>query len=216
MKRTLLIAALIFTAFLSKKAFAGGPQYEQAMKSSVSQLDSAIAPEQFIQLANTFERIAGAESKEWLPDYYAAYCYVLAGFTQHKDKKSIDDYLDKAESLINKADALAPNNAEIYAVKGFIDQGRIMVDPATRGKKYGTLASQQFKTAEKIDSLNPRPYFLEGQGLFHTPKMFGGGKEKAKPVLEKAVVEYHVFKPASDFAPHWGKKMADDLLKQCE
>ena len=92
-----------------------------------------------------------------------------------------------------------------------------MVDPMSRGRKYGTIANQFYKTAEKLDSLsNPRPLYLGGQGLFYTPKMFGGGKERAKPVLALSVVKYATFKPASDIAPHWGQKQATDLLKQCE
>ncbi len=216
MKKLLKIALVISVFFFAKNIYADGPQYQQAMKSALSQMDSAVAPEQYMQLANTFERISGVETREWLPDYYAAYCYALVAFTEHKDKKGIDDLMDKADALISKAGALSPNNSEIVTVKGLINSGRIMVDPMSRGKKYGTLANQDYKTAEKLDSFNPRPFFLEGQGLFYTPKMFGGGKERAKPVLASAVSRYKVFKPSSAISPNWGQKMAEDLLKQCE
>jgi len=216
MKKLLKITFVVSVFLLAKKNYADGPQYQQAMKNAVSQMDSAVAPEQYMQLANTFERIAGVETKEWLPDYYAAYCYAIVAFTEKKDKKGIDDLMDKADALISKADALSPNNSEITTVKGLINSGRIMVDPISRGKKYGTLANQDYKAAEKLDSLNPRPLFLEGQGLFYTPKMFGGGKERAKPVLATAVTKYKTFKPATDISPNWGQKMAADLLKQCD
>ena len=215
MKKLLTILLLISASFFSKKLYADTPQYQQAMKNAVTQLDSASTKEQFMQLANSFERIGGAESKEWLPDYYAAYCYAMTSFIG-QDKKTIDTYMDQAEGLLNKADALSPNNSEIMTLRGLINSSRIMVDPMSRGRKYGPIANQNYKAAEKLDSLNPRPYLLEGQGLFYTPKMFGGGKERAKPVIESAVAKYKTFKPASDIAPHWGQKMAEGLLKQCE
>jgi len=216
MKNLFKIALFFFVSLFANNIYADGPQYQQAMKNALSQMDSAVAPEQYMQLANTFERIAGVEAKEWLPNYYAAYCYALVAFTEHKDKKGIDDLMDKADALINKADALSPNNSEIITVKGLINSGRIMVDPMSRGKKYGTLANLDYMAAEKLDSLNPRPLFLEGQGLFYTPKMFGGGKDRAKPVLTAAVARYKIFKPMTDISPNWGQKMAEDLLKQCE
>ncbi len=215
MKKTAFILFFGLSVMTTGKALAVGPQYFQAMKNSITSLDSVYAPQQYMQLANTFNRIAGVETKEWLPDYYSAFCYTMAVFTS-KDKKSYDTYLDQADAMIKKADSLAPNNSEIITLKGLISSGRIMVDPMSRGKKYGTIANQYYKQAEKLDTANPRPLFLEGQGLFYTPKMFGGGKDKAKPVLEKALDKYKAFKPESEIAPHWGKKQAEDMLKQCE
>ena len=213
-----LLAAYIFILISCVSAgniYGAGPEYQQAMKTSIAALDSVVVPQQYMQLANNFTRIANVESAEWLPDYYAAYCFAMSVFTSH-DKKNIDTYLDQADLLIKKADSISPDNSEIITVKGLISSARIMADPMSRGKKYGTLANQQYKQAEKLDSLNPRPVLLEGQGLFYTPKMFGGGKDKAKPVIEKALVKYNLFKPANDIAPHWGRKMAEDMLKQCQ
>jgi hypothetical protein len=66
-----------------------------------------------------------------------------------------------------------------------------------------------------LDPNNPRLYYLEGAGIFGTPEQYGGGKAKAKPVLEKAVAlfksEQH--KPLH---PHWGQKQAEDMLAQCQ
>src|ERR1022692_3611392 len=151
MKKSIFIAIISFCTLLSNSTFAGSPQYLSAMKSAVSQLDSAYAPSQYLQLANTFERIAGVEKSEWLPDYYAAYCYAMFVFSAH-DKKSVYMYMDKAEALINKADSIKPNNSEIITVKGLINSGRIMVDPMSRGKKYGIKANENYSAAMKLDS----------------------------------------------------------------
>jgi len=201
-----------FTVHMSAQ---GSEQFQTAMKANLALLDSAKTDGALIQLANTFERIAGAESKEWLPNYYAAYCYSMSVFMT-TDKKDIDQYMDKADALLNKADSLNPNNSEVVTLKGLVCVGRIMVNPMARGKKYGPISNDYYEKAKKLDDSNPRPYFLQGQSAFHTPKMFGGGKDKAKAFLEIAVVKYKTFKPASAIAPHWGEIPAIDLLKQCD
>jgi hypothetical protein len=215
MKNIVFIILIIFGSASTSKLFAGNDQYLQAMKTAVTALDSAKNMQDFQQLANTFERIGGVETKEWLPDYYAAYCYTMVVFTG-RNKKTVDEYMDRAESLINKADSLNPRNSEIYTVIGLVNSGRIMADPASRGRKYGPLSGEWYEKAKKLDENNPRPYYLQGQGAFYTPKMFGGGKEKAKPLLETAVAKYKIFKPQSHIAPHWGEYMASELLKQCQ
>lgn len=215
MKKITLILLIGFISAFSKNASAkGGPEYTQAMKTAVATMDTTKSANGFLQLAGNFERIAGVETAEWLPDYYAAYCYAMYVFIG-MDKKTVDDYMDKAEALINKADGLKPDNSEIITVKGLVNGGRIMKDPASRGRKYGTLANDLYEKAKKLDDSNPRPYLLQGQGKFYTPKMFGGGKDKAKPLLQTAVDKYKTFKPESDIAPHWGEAFATMLLSQC-
>lgn len=212
MKKLIILSlALCFNLAL----FAGGDQYMNAMKTGVANLDSAKTAETLQRLSNQFQRIANVEQKEWLPYYYSAYCIAGSAFLL-KDKSKLDDFLDNAQSLINKADSLNPNNSEIYTVKALILSGRIAVNPMARGRKYGTMSGQMSDKAKELDPTNPRPYLLQGQGLFYTPSMFGGGKDKAKPVLEEAIKKFQVFKPATDIAPHWGMDRAKMLLEQCK
>jgi len=48
------------------------------------------------------------------------------------------------------------------------------------------------------------------------PKMFGGGKEAAKPLFQKANEKFLSFKPADVLSPNWGKEQNEQLLKSCE
>jgi hypothetical protein len=70
--------------------------------------------------------------------------------------------------------------------------------------------------AIKLDAENPRAYLLKGTGLMYRPPQFGGGKDKAIPVLETAVEKYKTFKPSSSIMPHWGEKRAQEVLEQCK
>ena len=50
----------------------------------------------------------------------------------------------------------------------------------------------------QLDTLNPRPEYLIGVGVFHTPEQFGGGPVNAKPILEKSLAKFEKFKSEND------------------
>jgi hypothetical protein len=204
---TTMIAACLSTAAQNKK-------YISAMEKNVAELDTTRDAAKLQNLANNFERIAGAEKTEWLPSYYAAYCYVNMTYSTKGDM--IDTYCDKADKFIAKADSLSPNNSEIYTLKAQIAGARISVNPMARGQKYGMESAELREKAKDLDKTNPRPYYLEGTAYFYTPPMFGGGKDKAKPSFEKALKMYEEFKPASSIAPNWGKGATQYFLKECD
>lgn len=211
MKKLFILALFAVTAF---QATAQNKKYIATMEKNIAALDSTRDGAGLQNLANTFERIAGAEKTEWLPSYYTAYCYVNMTYTTKGDM--IDTYCDKAESFIKKADSISPNNSEIYTLKAQIASARISVNPMTRGQKYGTESAELRDKAKELDKTNPRPYYLEGTGYFYTPPMFGGGKDKAKPVFEKALQMFETFVPASTIAPHWGKNSTQYFLRECD
>ena len=202
-----LLSVTLFAAAQNKK-------YIATMEKNVAMLDTSRTTDLLQNLANNFERIGSAEKTEWLPNYYAAYCYVNMTYNTKGDM--IDTYCDKAETFLKKADSISPNNSEIYTLKAQIASARIGVNPMTRGQKYGAESADLREKAKSFDKTNPRPYYLEGTSYFFTPPMFGGGKDKAKPVFEKALQMFETFKPASTIAPNWGKNSTIHFLKQCD
>ena len=207
-----LFLTIFFTAAIISGAYADD-KYEQAMKKNIEKINECKTVNDYLKLANGFERIALAEKDKWLPYYYSSFLYVLAGY-QDSSKTQKDIYLDKAVALIGIADSLAPNNSEIYTLNGMIAQARMQIDPMSRWQKYGGEAQLNFQKAMEADSLNPRPEYLIGVGVFYTPKQFGGGPDKAKPILENSLRKYEQFVPENDLMPKWGKEMVDELLKQ--
>lgn len=188
-------------------------KYEQAMKKNIAKIDECKTANDFIRLANGFERIALAESDKWLPYYYSSFLYVLAGYSDSSNTRK-DIYLDKAVNFIDLADSLSPNNSEIYTLKGMIAQARMQIDPMARWQKYGMEADKNFKMAVELDTLNPRPEYLIGIGVYYTPTQFGGGPTTAKPILEKSLSKYEQFVPENDMMPNWGKEQVEQILKQ--
>jgi hypothetical protein len=193
--------------------YADDSKYEKAMKKNLSKIDSAMNVGSMLDAANGFERIAFAEKDKWLPYYYSAFMLTLASFTDTTaDNK--DGYLDKADIFINIADSLEEDESEIYVLKGMIAQARMQIDPMNRWMKYGAISNNNFTKAMKLDTLNPRPEYLQGVSLYYTPEQFGGGPAPAKRLLEKSLDKYNQFVPDNDLMPNWGREMTEQMLEQ--
>jgi len=185
----------------------------KAMAGPVSGLDSLHTSEAWTTAANQFQRIADAEKTEWLPFYYAALSNVMSGLMMgpnHGDKT--DPLADKAEVLINKADELNKNNAEIWLVKKMITNLRMQVDPQSRWQTYGPQGAEALAKAKAINANSPRLFLLEGQDKFYTPEEFGGSKTEAKKLFETSVAKFREAKPESPIHPQWGLSQAQYFL----
>lgn len=203
----------IFLSLILISGLYADDKYTKAMKSNLEKIGTAQSANDYIKIANNFERIALAEKEKWLPYYYSSFCYVLASYTDTSSTRK-DIYLDKADAFLQSADSLEPNNSEIFTLKGMLAQARMQIDPMNRWMKYGVEADNNFRKAMEIDSLNPRPEYLIGTGLFYTPQQFGGGPVPAKPVLEKSLEKFNLFVPENELMPNWGQEMVERMLKQ--
>jgi hypothetical protein len=210
----MFLAAVIL--FITIHGFAQSERYMDAMKMNLAKFDSVKTTEQYRALAASFERIGDAEKTEWLPYYYAGLALLTPGWSDNNVDK--DANAEKIKSLIDKADALAKDNkdrSELMSLRNMTATQQMLVDPQNRWMSYGQEGANYLKQAKELDPENPRLYYLEGAGVFGTPEQFGGGKEKAKPVLEKAVALFKAEKPKPLY-PQWGQKMAEDMLAQCQ
>jgi hypothetical protein len=205
-----IILSVLFSFLLLAGSYAGD-KYESAMKKNIGKIGECRSAADYLNTANSFERIALAENDKWLPFYYSSFLYVLASFVDSSSTDR-DNYLDKADQFISRADSLEADNSEIYTLKGMIAQARMQIDPMNRWQQYGPAANEDFTKAIEIDSLNPRPEYLIGTGVYYTPEQFGGGPANAKPILEKSLKKYEQFKPADELMPVWGKEQVEQLL----
>lgn len=209
-KSILLVVAVIFTS----TTFAQSEKYMTAMKQNIAQADSLMIKGNAAEVANNFSRIGDAEKDKWLPYYYAAFCKVTEAMAEQDNSKK-DALADKADEYLAKAeDILGKENSEINVIKSMIATARMTVDPQSRFMTYGPQSTDFIKKSEKLDATNPRPVLLEAQNTFYTPEAFGGGKDVAKPLFEKAKVLFENFKPETDLSPTWGKSNVDYFLAQ--
>ncbi|UBM57200.1 hypothetical protein LAG90_10245 [Marinilongibacter aquaticus] len=204
--------ALLFTGM----AFAQNAAYEKAMKSIVDDIHGTTPGQaSFIPLANKMARIAEAETDEWLPSYWLAYCYTMESFTvTGADEK--DQLLEQAKTYLDKAEKLNPESDEIEVMKANWASAMLTVDPMNRWQTYGPKFSTALTKAESLNSENPRVYYLKGTNLFYTPENYGGGKKKAEAQFELALEKFNKFVAPSDIDPNWGKEAAAYFLSLCQ
>lgn len=211
--KNFILATLIL--FMAAGSFAQSEKFTNAMLSNLQRFDSVKTADDVLALSAAFERIAEAEKNQWLPYYYAGLSQVTYAFMKN-DLANGDVYADKAEKLALKADELEANNSEISCLKSMIASLRLMVNPQQRWQQYGPISQQELDKAKAQDSTNPRPYYLQGQGLRFTPEQFGGGCNAAKPLFEQALKKFETFKPASNMHPNWGKSRTEELMAGCK
>jgi len=212
-----IILFFVATMFVAS-SFAQSEKYLNTMREKVAAVDTTWDVTKLKELSAAFERIADAEKDQWLPYYYAALTQInavmMTGMSGAPDAAVTDPMTDKAEELLNKAEALSKDNSEIYVVRKMIATARMMVDPMNRYQTYGPQAEAALATAKKLNPDNPRVYILEGQDKFYTPEQFGGSKEQAKALFEEAQKKFETFKPASDIDPDWGRNTLQYFLTQ--
>jgi len=205
-----LIIALLFSLVCR----ASDGKFTEAMQACLADMRKSKTVDEMLPVANRFERIAAAEAKEWLPNFWAAYCYNVLSFVE-KDEDRRDQFLDKAETLLDKAEKLNSREAEVYILKAYIAQARMAVSPATRWMRQGSIIDESLTKAETLQPQNPRIDYLRGLNLYHKPAMFGGGKNAAKPLLKSALDKYAVFTPASGIHPDWGRERCQATYNKC-
>jgi hypothetical protein len=207
--KSILFSFLMFGVIFS---FAQSDKYVAAMKKTLDMFDSAKTTAELQTVANSFERIGDAEKTQWLPYYYAGLSLATAGWNDPNIDKDANS--TRINTLCDKAEAL-DKNSEIYAIRNMSATQQMMVDPQTRWATYGTQASKDIEEGLKLNPDNPRLYYLRGESLFNTPPAFGGGKEKAKPVFEKAVALFKTDNPKPLY-PNWGLKRTEEQLAKCQ
>ncbi len=211
MKKLLFILTITLT---TSAVFAQSAKYNDAMTKTLTEMDTLRLADQFMAIANKFERIAMVEKNMWLPYYYSALARCTAVF-MYNDNAKTDAILDVAEKHAKIADSLQPKNSEVLVLRSMVLGGRIMVDPMSRGQSLGMQGMMLMSEAMQIDPTNPRAYYMLGRSLFYTPPQFGGGKDQGCEMFTKSKANYAIFKPASALHPNWGEDQVDEMLLQC-
>src|ERR1700761_1440554 len=116
MKRIILLVITVSSFAFS--AFSQSEKFTAAMKKNLAQFDSAKTADDYVKIANNFERIGDAEKTQWTPYYYAGLALSTAGWTFKTFGG--DDNSTKIIALMVKAEAVATDDtakSEIYTVR---------------------------------------------------------------------------------------------------
>lgn len=190
----------------------GQAAWEAPLKAQLDNLAALTQNDQLAGLSPAFERIAVANKKAWLPNYYAAHINLL----QHWAAKGegCSPCLEKVDNFLSLAEEVEPKNSEVLTLRASYYQAMLNMYPM-RAPFYGPKAGNLLEAAMKADPNNPRAASLMGQNLYYTPSMFGGGADKAKPYLERSVKLFEAEAAVSSrnpLLPHWGAARAKAML----
>jgi hypothetical protein len=178
-------------------------------------IDSAKTTEDYKNAGNYFDALSSGRPNDWLAPLYVGLSYILASRSEPEGKLK-EELCNKAQAYIDSANARHADMSESAALQAFLYQARIEVSPMERGLDYSLKADAEIKKAEITNPFDPRPYFLYAMNVYYTPKIFGGGAEKALPLFEQAAEKFNVFVPKLPFMPHWGKQQNLEMIRKCK
>ena len=215
LQKTILALAITFTTTYSFAQTA----YEKAMLPKVQTIEMPKANlDDYTAQANDFARIGDKEKTLWQPYYYAALSIIKKGreLMQKNQVAQLDDVAKEAQNYIDKAEALSPNNAEIFLLKKMNHGLKMMVNPMERWQTEGQAAQVALNEAQKLDPENPRITILEAEDLYFTPEQFGGNKQKGIELFKKALEQFKTYKIKSSVDPNWGQGEANYFISQAK
>ena len=189
--------------------------YDDAMAAALNQYNTAKTVSDFQNTANTFNRIANMANEEWLPEYYEAQCYILMSFIDREaDATQKDGYLDIAEKRINSMLEKSPQNDEVYALQAFMNTGRLVIDPMTRGREYSIKSMTSVKTALAFNPHNPRALYLELSNEVGSSAFFKEDTSKYCDRINSLMQNWDEYNQTQPMHPVWGKAQVENLQKQ--
>ena len=212
MKKLIISGLAIWLFCLSASA------QQTNLQNAVTKLDKAKTVKDYVAIEQDFVKIAAALPKDWLPNYYAAYCNARIGFLLQDDGESIETYSNRGETQAKKAELLLDKVnqkkelAEVYTVLSMINQSKVFINMMTYGPKYGPLAQQYLNQAKQLNPNNPRTIYLAAWFKYNTPKMWGGDKDLAKKLATQSLKMLE--NTDTSVNPHWGKAEDQELLSK--
>ena len=215
LQKTILALAITFTTTYSFAQTA----YEKAMLPKVQTIEMPKANlDDYTAQANDFARIGDKEKTLWQPYYYAAFSIIKKGreLMQKNQVAQLDDVAKEAQNYIDKAEALSPNNAEIFILKKMNHGLKMIVNPMERWQTEGQAAQVALNEAKKLDPENPRISILEAEDFYYTPEQFGGSKSKGIELFKKALEQFKTYKIKSSVDPNWGQGEANYFISQAK
>jgi tetratricopeptide (TPR) repeat protein len=222
MKKTILMLLIVLLAIANiSKIYAD--DYSEAIlkaKKNLKGISDLTDRTKVLKVRGDFERILQLKKNEWMVDYYLAYVDLLLSYsymnmeTGKNDNDNLKKYTESAINLLDKATVLKDDFAEAYILKMSAQGVRWMYEPDKMNDIIAKI-SEAKETAKKLETDNPRFYLVDGTAVYYTPEMFGGGVDKALPILEKSWDLFQTYKPKNETYPDWGKDQAAGTIAMC-
>lgn len=159
------------------------------------------------QSAALIDRALTAFPDDALLLHYRGYAAYRLGqqATARKQEELADTRYQEALKWLDKAVEKNPI-AESHALRA-ATMGQLIGGSAIRGMRYGMAAGKADDEATALGRDNPRVLLLQAVGTWFKPSMYGGGEDKARAILQRALTAFERDTPAPAM-PSWGRAEA--------
>ncbi|CAM1349924.1 hypothetical protein [Tenacibaculum crassostreae] len=205
MKKIITLLTLVFTVCLSAQT-----PYEKGMEKAFELWKT----NQTKEASQLFERIATAEKDNWLPPYYAATIEIIESF-QIKEEATLIAKLNKAQTFLDAANSLSPDNPEILIRQALLHVAYMAFD----GQKYGMTMSMKnaalYKKAFELAPENPRVILSKAESDMGAARFFGQSTKPFCENIKKAIELSKKEELTVKFYPKFNIERAEKVLEQC-
>jgi len=156
-----------------------------------------------------FERLSISYPDNWLVHYYLSLAdYRLMSFCFSRPKMNeATKFIDDGIEHLLTATKLQKDIADAFSLLSSLYGNKIATNPML-GMTLGPKSGLAMAKAMQLEPNNPRNYFIAGLSAYFTPKMFGGGKDKAEENLRCAIACFDSVKVDNPLLPDWGYEEA--------
>lgn len=207
MKHTYII---LIISFISVCQISGQSKYEKGMQTAFDLWEEG----KHMKASAMFERIAQAESDNWIPVYYAANILIVNSF-ETQDLSQREATLDKATKLIEKAHQLSENNSEITTLEGVLLTGYLAMDPNTYGMTYSAKIPSLHQKAIQLNPDNPRAHANMVEYEMGAAQFFGQNVSEICKKMTEIIPKFKNQKIDVAFAPSFGLERAEQVVSNC-
>lgn len=209
MKRTFVLLFVLTTGIIVAQS-----KYEQGMAKAF-ELWGQDKPE---DASNLFERIATAESNEWLPDYYVAQIHVLKCWNNwdNRNETILKENLDKAQEFINNIKTKAPDELYAQQMQAQVYTVWVAHDGMKYGMKYSGSVGQIYNEIQNAAPDNPIFILNKAEWDIGAASFFGTPIKEQCKEIQRAIELFATFKPETQFHPTFGLEHAKEVAEQCK
>jgi hypothetical protein len=206
MKRLFIISALLVSFIASAQG-----NYEKGMQKAFQ----LWGEQKSTEAANLFERIAKAEPDNWLPAYWAAQVNIASSFGE-KDLEKLTAQLNKAQELLDGANAISVNNPELLVLQATLHTAWVAYDGQTYGMTLSGKIAELYAMAQHIAPENPRVILSKAEWDMGSARFFGQDVTPFCKDVKRSIELFNVAEPESEFHPNWGLERAQQIVDTCK
>ena len=204
---------LVVILILCASTMTAQNKYEQGMRKAFELMEA----EKLDEASNLFQRIATAESDNWLPAYYVAQIAIMKNWKDfdNREEASLKANLDVAQEYINAMRTITQENAYADHLQAQLYTVWVAHDGMKYGMKYAGTIGTIYSKMNKAEPDNPIFIAAKAEWDMGSASYFGTSVKPYCNELNRAITLFATFKPATEFHPSYGLERAKEVAIAC-